>query len=261
MFSMKRLLPLLIVAFLISCNNQSTEKAAVEESQQEPVLSMVEVEQDDQLEVLADQEAPGAVTIKVPDENTAQEKEAETKTAFLFNSGTTAYQNDDFENGVAFFEEIIAKEPDNKKAYYNLGIGYFKLGKYHEALQSFNNAIAIMPRDSMSIQYRGRVYYMMGNFRQCLLDYETVVKMSPNDPIAYYNRGTAKGQLKDYGGALKDFDRAIELDDQYAEAYFNRGLANFFLGKRHDACFDWRKAHSMGHYESEKAIRNHCEGI
>ena len=255
---MKRILPLLMIVILISCNNQSSEKEPEQESAVEPVLSVSSRDED---KVIQDQANPDVLTIQgAAEESTTEEKDDDKESRFLFNNEPRSYQNEDYEGGIEYFEKLVAADPENRKAYYNLGIGYFKLGKYHESLQSFNKAIAIMPRDSMSIQYRGRVYYMMGNYQQCLRDYETVVSMNPDDPIAYYNRGTAKGQLKDYAGALKDFDSAIELDDQYAEAYFNRGLANFFLGRRHEACYDWRKAHSMGHYESEKAIRNHCEG-
>jgi lipoprotein NlpI len=84
--------------------------------------------------------------------------------------------------------------------------------------------------------------------------------MKPDDPVAYYNRGLARGRLNDYSGAIKDFDRVIELNPEYKEAYYNRGIANFFIGRQHDACYDWRKAHSMGHYEADKAIKAYCEG-
>ena len=125
---------------------------------------------------------------------------------------------------------------------------------------AFDKAIEILPNDALSIQYRGRVYYMLANFPKCLEDYNKVVELKPEDPIAYYNRGTAKGRVKDYLGAISDFDRALELDPEYAEVYYNRGLANYFQGRLHEACYDWRKAHALGHYESEKAIRTYCEG-
>ena len=110
------------------------------------------------------------------------------------------------------------------------------------------------------MQYRGKVYYILKDFRNCLRDYEQVVEMKPNDPVSYFNRGAVRGRINDYGGAIEDFTRAIELNPDYDEAYYNRGLANYHTGRLHDACYDWRKAHSLGHYEADKAIKAYCEG-
>ena len=255
----KRLLPILLLALLISCNNQNNVNSDQEVQKEEPASSMKEIEPEEGMSIETDQKKPGSVSINLADENAKIDGGQDREISFMFNKGTTAYENDDFEAGVEVFKQIIVKDPDNRKAYFNLGLGYFELTQYYDALKSFNNAIALSPRDSMSIQYRGRVYYMLGDFQNCFIDYNKVVEMKPNDPIAWYNRGTAKGQLKDYLGALQDFDKSIELDPDYAEAWFNRGLANYFQGRLHEACYDWRKAHSLGHYESEKALRKYCE--
>ena len=255
---MRRILPFLLIPFLISCSNQQTESSATTEQDENQVLSIKEVETDNEVKANIDEENPDAVTIQIPSEDAKNNGGSEI--SFMFQKGTTAYSNDDFEAGVVLFKQIVEKDPENRKAYYNLGVGYFELDKFSNALQAFNKAIELSPNDSLSIQHRGRVYYMLGDFQKCLKDYERVIEMKPEDPVAWYNRGTAKGQLKDYLGALQDFDRAIELDPEYAEAYFNRGLANFFQQRRHEACYDWRKAHSLGHYEADKALRSYCEG-
>ena len=81
--------------------------------------------------------------------------------------------------------------------------------------------------------------------------------------LYFYPKDSTPGcttEAKDFRDRIKDFDKALELDPEYAEAYYNRGLANYHQGRLHDACFDWRKAHSLGHYEAEKAIRGYCEG-
>ncbi|MEN8226014.1 MAG: tetratricopeptide repeat protein [Bacteroidota bacterium] len=256
----KRVLPFLLIAFLISCNNQQADDSNQKEQLDEQLDSMKEVENDDAKEVVPDTNKPGSVDISLSAEQMQMGQGHTQEISVQFRKGTNAYANDDFEGGINIFKEIITQDPDNRKAYYNLGVGYFETGKYHDALKSFDNAVAIDSEDALSIQYRGRVYYMLGDFQNCLADYERVVEVKPEDPLAWYNRGTAKGQLKNYLGAIKDFDKAIELNPDYAEAYFNRGLANHFQGRTHEACYDWRHAHSLGHYESEKALRSYCEG-
>lgn len=270
---MRRVIPFILIVFLIACNNQqenkdntNTESQNIQEAVVSETENIVDVEANAEQEVPDPNKAGEAMELE-PErmpvaENTeavmGQNKPQDRETANLFNSGTTAYENGDFESGVGFFEQIVANKPDSRQAYYNLGLGYYELQKYTDAIQAFSKAIEIKPDDAQSINYRGRVYYTIGNFTNCLEDYETVVKLTPNDAVAYYNRGIAKGQMKDYLGSIKDFDKAIELNPAYAEAYFNRGLANYFQGRMHEACFDWEKAHNLGHYESEKAIRAYC---
>jgi tetratricopeptide (TPR) repeat protein len=258
--SMKRILPLLMIAFIASCGNQQTKDSTGVDKDKEGVLSMEVVEEPSEgLEVSIDKNNPGTVTITPPGEGQTQAGADDMETSVIFKKGTTAYANQDFEGGIAYFQQIVEKEPDNRKAYYNLGVGYYKLDKFYESLQSFNRAIEIMPRDSISIQFRGKVYYIMGNYEKCLIDYERVLEMNPDDPGAWYSRGTVRGKLKDYNGALKDFDRAIELNPKYADAYFNRAMASYFLGRLHDACADWNTAHGLGHFDAEKAIKTYCE--
>lgn len=272
----KRYLSIMLIMALAACNSTATDKKDAGQGEQnaqtteltpEPLATeKPAVTKNREMEVVASQDNPGSVTINVPDDDTKakqqeelQAQQQDRETAFLFNKGTTAYSNEDYETGIGYFKQVLEKNPENRKAVYNLGVGYFELNKFSDALASFNKAIAMNPRDSLSIQYRGRVYYMLGDFEKCLKDYDLVVKMKPDDYISWYNRGTAKGQLHDYLGAIKDFDKAIEINPDYAEAYYNRGLANYYQGRRHEACYDWRKAHSLGHYQSEKALRSYCE--
>lgn len=256
---------MLMIAFLFACGNirekeSSEEKVDTQDSalhQQAGPEIEVEVDSSDQAAITLSSDEPEATE---PASIQSESEQADNEIAHLFRQGTKAYENDDFTGGIEYFEKVIARGPRNAGAYYNLGVGYFNLERYQKALDAFSNAISIYPNDSLSYQFRGRVHYLTGNFESCLKDYEKVVELRPDDPVAYYNRGTAKGRLRDYLGAIKDFDRALELRPDYAEVYYNRGLANFYQGRLHDACFDWRKAHSLGHYEAEIAIRSYCEG-
>jgi tetratricopeptide (TPR) repeat protein len=254
---MNRILLLIAVVFLISCGNQKKEAQTAEESENkvaEEILPDSVPEADEDITVLH----PGGKELELGVSEGGGYMDEEI--GKLFRRATSAYDQGDYQTGIHLFEQIIEREPDDTRAYYNLGIGYFKLNNFAASIKAFTDAININPRDSLSIQYRGKVYYIMEDFQSCLRDYERVVVLKPADPIAYYNRGLVKGRLNDYSGAIEDFDKVIELDPDNKEGYYNRGLANFFSGRMHDACYDWRKAHSLGHYEADKAIKAYCEG-
>lgn len=255
---MKRILLLLSIAFLISCNNQpeSVTKADQENPESEPTSDQNLIPEPDA--------TPGTIVLEseqvdLDAKDTIFTETRDPEIAQLFRQATGAYDQGDYQSGIAYFNQIITKEPDNGRAYYNLGVGYFKLEKFADAIQAFSQSIVINPMEPLAIQYRGRVYYLMGDYKNCLYDYARVAVLKPDDPVAYYNLGTAKGRTHDYVGAIEDFDKAISYDPEYAEAYFNRGIASFHRGMLHDACYDWNKAHGLGHFEAEKAIKAYCE--
>ena len=258
---MKRIFILLSIAALVSCNNQQETEQQTDKSQDE--IASKALEQESVMEVkpgttvLEPEKADPEKDVIIKREDT---KATEGEIAIMFRRGTAAFENGEYERGIELFNQILEEDPEEGRAYYNLGVGYFKIDNYGEAIKAFTSAIKISPRDSLSIQYRGRVYYMMGDFKSSLSDYDRVVQLKPEDPVAYYNRGTAKGRVSDYLGAIADFDKAIELDPEYAEAYYNRGLANLYRGYLHEACYDWRKALNLGHYGAEKALKEYCEG-
>ncbi|MEN8225891.1 MAG: tetratricopeptide repeat protein [Bacteroidota bacterium] len=254
---MNRILLLISIVFLVSCSNSKKEVKSADEKEsnatEQTLVDSVPVV-DEGIAVLH----PGGNELELGVEEGGGHLNEEI--GKLFRQATSAYDQGDYQSGIQLFEQIIEKAPEDGRAYYNLGIGYFKLDKFPESIKAFNGAIDINPRDSLSIQYRGKVYYMMGDFKSCLRDYKRVVELKPEDPLAYFNRGTVKGMINDYAGAIEDFNRAIELNPEYDAAYYNRGIANFHIGKLHDACYDWRKAHILGHYEADKAIKAYCEG-
>lgn len=259
---MKRILPFILIAFLFSCNNQTENTANTDTEETQTALTTVggdtltKTTADEPLKhgEIEAEKLPAEIVLGAKDEEQEQNREI----GNLFRSGTTAYDNGDFEAGVGFFQQIVGIDPENRRAYYNLGLGNFRSDHFGAALQAFNRAIEIAPDDSLSIQYRGRVYYMLEDFESCLKDYERVVELTPNNSVAYYNRGIAKGQMKDFEGATLDFDKAIELDPDNADAYFNRGLAYYYQGKQHEACYDWQKAYNLGHLGANKALDAYC---
>ena len=130
--TMKRIIPLILIAFLFSCNNQQSENTSTEvQEEKKPELNFSNKEVEERVTIQAEPDNSGAVTIKVGEneEDPANATPKDRETSFLFNKGTTAYSNGDFEQGVEYFEQIVLKQYNNKKAYYNLGLGYFELEK------------------------------------------------------------------------------------------------------------------------------------
>lgn len=98
------------------------------------------------------------------------------------------YLNDDYVlkygESIKIFKRIITLDPKNYRAYYNLGIAYFNLNHFEEALNAYNISISIKP------------------------DYKHV----------YYNIGLLHEATENLEGALKAYEKALDIDPNYIYA-------------------------------------------
>jgi len=119
--------------------------------------------------------------------------------AVLFKYGD--YLNDewgyDFDKAANCFKMIIEMEPSNYRAWYNLGISYFKLKKNKEALEAFNQAIKIKP-DYMYCYYNIGLLYEInkGDLETALLYYEKALTYNKSFTYALQASRDARQKLE-----------------------------------------------------------------
>jgi len=101
----------------------------------------------------------------------------------LFDYG--GYLNDewvlDYEKAAECFKKMIELEPDNYRAWYNLGIAYFNLNKTEDALIAYKRAVQIKP-DYMYCYYNiGLLYEVQkGELETALQYYEKALSYNKN---------------------------------------------------------------------------------
>ena len=105
----------------------------------------------------------------------------------LFDFG--AYLNDDwvedFEGAADCFNKIIELDAESYRAWYNLGISYFRLERIEKSLDAYRHAL----------------------------------KINPNYEYIYYNIGLLYEILKeDYESAIKYYEEALKLNENFTYA-------------------------------------------
>ena len=98
-----------------------------------------------------------------------------------------------------------------------------------------------------------------GNHYGAISDFTKAIEINPSEG-AYYNRGNRRMNLKDYYGAISDYIKAIELDPTFIKAYINRSIAKEKIGDINGACFDAKKAISLGdnNFTNKNWIKDNC---
>jgi superkiller protein 3 len=86
----------------------------------------------------------------------------------------------EYEKSIIYFKRIIEIDPNNYRAHYNLGIAYFNLNRFEEALNSYKIAISIKPDYKHGYYNIGLVHEATEDLEKAIEAYEKALEFDPN---------------------------------------------------------------------------------
>jgi tetratricopeptide (TPR) repeat protein len=94
------------------------------------------------------------------------------------------YLNDDYileySKAIQYFEKIIEIDPKNYRAHYNLGIAYFNLENFDDALKSCAIALDLKPDYKHCYYNMGLIYEARDQLKSALEHYQRALDIDPN---------------------------------------------------------------------------------
>ena len=183
-----------------------------------------------------------ALETSVADENVADDHDSPED---LFTRGVAALADEQFEEALADFNQVLHVDPDDGEARVQRALTLLHLDRFDEALVDCDRALELDPRDWQAHQVRGSVRIELEQYVEAVADLDFVLQNEPNDLDALFLRGRAWLALHDPARALIDLDRAARLDQHDAETYAYRGLALKQLGRDDEARADFARAQQL----------------
>lgn len=126
------------------------------------------------------------------------------------------------QQAIAYFDRLIAREPDNPQWHRGRGVCYEFCGDGAAALRDYNKAIELAPHDSETYLRRGRILARGGRFDRAAEDFSKSIELGDERAVCRHHRGLCYlkvGRLKD---ALADLNRALQLDNADPRFYRDR---------------------------------------
>jgi Ca-activated chloride channel family protein len=127
----------------------------------------------------------------------------------------------DFASAEAKYRKVIATDPKNTEAKYNLGNVYYQMGKNTEAQRRYIQAA----ETAQTKTEKHKIYHNLGNvfmnqkqYRPAVEAYKNALRNDPTDDETRYNLALAKKMLEEHGddGGGED-DQEEEQDDEKEE--------------------------------------------
>ena len=121
------------------------------------------------------------------------------------------YNNKNFFELIKYSEVFLKKFPESKFIYNLIGVSYFNLGKYSNAVANYNTSISLNPKNSEAYNNKGLCLKKMGDFEGALENYKLALNINPNFLDVYNNIGNLYYELKSFKDAEKIWSDGLKV--------------------------------------------------
>lgn len=118
----------------------------------------------------------------------------------------------DLQEAIIYCSKAVELSPNDSRYYEKLGILYYQVHDYPNAIANLDKAISITPISAEAFSIRGLAYRDMGNLEKALPDLDKAIALNPSVGIFYARRGVARFLAKQQDGALEDFSKALNYN-------------------------------------------------
>lgn len=130
-----------------------------------------------------------------------------------------------FENASKLFESAVQNDPQNSRAYYDLGLALLYLSQWKESTEALRHAIAIDPTYvEAKMQYSGELIET-GDPEEAIRQLTDVIGIEPRNDQAYSYLARAYYDKFVYSKSVECADHAIAINPKNEQAQLMKGAA------------------------------------
>jgi predicted TPR repeat methyltransferase len=160
----------------------------------------------------------------------------------LFQQAKAMHDEGRLDEAADTYRELLRSDPENFKAYNNLGTVQEELEDFEAAVRSYRRALEISP-DAAPVHYNlGHALQRQGQLEAAIDAYQAVLALRPADPDTLYNIGHAYHDLGDLNAAETAYRDAIAGDPDHYRSHSNLGSVLFDQSRESEAEEHYRRA-------------------
>jgi tetratricopeptide (TPR) repeat protein len=152
------------------------------------------------------------------------------------------YQGGRLQAAEQLYRQILAAQPDNATALYNLGLVFKDQGQRDEAACCWRRAAQLQPDQAATHNNLGNILREQGQFDEAVACFRRAIELQPGVARFHYNLGNALRDQEKLAEAAAAYRRALALAPDYAEAHSNLGNVLRRQGKLDEAVAAWQRA-------------------
>jgi len=128
---------------------------------------------------------------------------------------------------ISIQEELISRWPDEKRAYYNLGLWYRDMGEYTKAISHLEQAVEIDPTYRLALNSLAYAYDLAGEFDKAIATLDRYIAVAPKEANPYDSRGELFARHGRFAEARESYREAVKIKPDFGQAAAK--LADLYL--------------------------------
>ena len=138
-----------------------------------------------------------------------------------------SYQN--WDDALVYYKKAVETEPDDFRAWFNMGLIYEERESFEEASRAYKNAVRANPFFAQAQNNLGYTYKERHFYAYAVEHYLKAIDLMPDNAGFYYNIGNAYTHQEKIDEAFDAYKKALELMPTFAKAHYN--MARTYLRK------------------------------
>jgi tetratricopeptide (TPR) repeat protein len=149
-----------------------------------------------------------------------------------FSLGLTYFTLKRYNDAIDAYRQALHINPEFADAWFSLGVAYDGLNRYNDAIDAYRQALHINPEFADAWFSLGVAYDGLNRYNDAIDAYRQALHINPEDAGCWYNLGVAYSDLKRYNDAIESLRQALHINPEFADAWNNLGIAYFLSGNR-----------------------------
>ncbi len=157
------------------------------------------------------------------------------------NKGIALFENDEFDMAIDILAKVVKQDGYNAEAHFYLGNCYSMIDKKDLAIEEFTKAIHINDKYYIAFNNRGLEYYEKGMLQEAIADLDVYWKSNPKNYSPLLQIGNCFRKAMRFQDALSIYNRIIKEDLTNINVYLERGILYTIMRKNDQALEDFEK--------------------
>ena len=158
------------------------------------------------------------------------------------NLGAALKQSGNLDAAVGCFEQALRFNPDSAEAHNDLGDALRQQGKMPEAIRHFEQALRIRPDSAESHGNLGNALAQLGRDQEAIRHFEQALQINPDFAEVHNNLGNALLRQGKIPEAVEHYQQAVRIYTDFAEAHLNLAIALEKAGRVPEAVEQYKQA-------------------
>jgi tetratricopeptide (TPR) repeat protein len=147
---------------------------------------------------------------------------------------------------IARYQQLIAENPKDDRAYYALGKALAQEHRFSEAIEAYQQTIRLQPNDWQAYHHWGDALINLERGDEAEQMYLRAISINPQFPWSHHNLGVALWQQGKLEAAIEAYRQALALDSDRGESYYRLGEILVSQGNWIEAATACQKAAELG---------------